>query len=65
MNHPTTKYTLKIHDGEAVILNSDKEVLRLTLDGLREELDEASQRMPYDLAWMGVLQEGIDALLDA
>ena len=57
-------YTYKIHDGQATVFENGENPLTLTLDELRAELDEASQRQPYDLAWMTMLQEAIDALLD-
>lgn len=53
-------YTYSWTDGICRIV-SDGDPLYLTPEEVREELDEAEQKQPYDAAWMQVLVDAVDA----
>ena len=57
------KYTFKIDHGIVCIMDGN-DSLYLLPSKVREELDEAEQTQPYDVAWMQTLQDALDALAD-
>ena len=56
-------YAFKIDYGIVCIMDGN-DPLYLTPEEVRDELDEAEQKQPYDVAWMGVLQDALDALAE-